>query len=407
MANYDSYGNTLSGGMRDYSAAPSPNYPLAPPTPRPGAPDMTALKLYLASTNGYPSSVSPTTGTPTRTPAPAAVAAPTANAYSDPTRAPDGRQYTDTQMGLRRLFGLAPPAMDRGQLDEYGNPPVAASAPAPLTAALSAAKTAASKASGGPSENPGGDFYSSPARGARESDQSNQDWNTHVDQVTQQLSNIGGPAVAAANYQPLPQWNKAAGEAAINAGGGPRLLNYGYGSTIVGQSTNGSKKLNSFTGVGTGAAPAGAAGVFGSPPPQSPYEQVTSHLQDIMGQAAALRANGTLEGAMQARGLENHAARMSSIFSTVAQHAHNMGALGMQQQEFNLRAAQGAPGYELATEKNRLAKTGQWDKLAALNRAEAGKGLAAPMQTVLPMTGQRNEDTNESSWYPGYPTPAR
>lgn len=374
-------------------------------TGNPSYPDMTGLKLYLASTNSYPAPAPapPPAGTPgfvNRGPGPAQ---------------PYGPAPTPPLLGfVNRGPGTAMPYGPTPASQPFTAPPWVSKmfGSSPPTAALAAASAAAAKAAPPDTSYDVGNQGRPPqfngSAGAPESATSNAAWNTHVDEVSKQLANLGVTNATAVLGQTPPTWDKGAGEAAINAGGGPRLLNYGYGSTIVGQSTNGSRKLNDFRGVGSGAAPAGAAGVYGAPPPgsQSPYDQVASHLQDIMNQAGTLRARGDLAGAMQARGLENHAARMASIFSTVAQHAHNMGALGVAQGqlgvargELALRTAQGYPAYERAVNENQLLADGRYAPVGAINRVLKGGGAAAPIQPLQPMSYGRDEDTGERTYY--------
>jgi hypothetical protein len=173
--------------------------------------------------------------------------------------------------------------------------------------------------------------------------------------VAQQLGTagtVGTPAeVSALMSGPQPGWSKEAGMAAINAPGGkPRMLNVGYGSTIIGSGSatggnnpnegaayNGAKgRANSFTGIGTGGVPAGAEGVFGAPPPgstPSPIDTARAHVNDLYKQAEMYSKSGTLWGKIQAAGLYKRAAAMHASVMGEGTIAHAMGTLGLEQQK--------------------------------------------------------------------------
>lgn len=257
------------------------------------------------------------------------------------------------------------------------------------SAAESAAQTAAAKATapvdtssdvGSQGRAP---MFNSP------SDPSVQAWNAHVAAVAAQLSNLGVPNAAGVLGQTPPTADKAAGEAAIRAGGAPRLLNYGYGSTIVGSGSGVGGKFNSFTGVGSGATPAGAAGVLGTPA-TSPFEQAQQHLLDTLNQAQTLRGRGDLASQLQARGLENQAARLGSLFNAISQHAFTQGQLGIERQRQNLAEQQARPGLLRQNQILALQQAGKLEEARRLQRMSAGESAepapisAQPMTTLIP-----------------------
>jgi len=233
----------------------------------------------------------------------------------------------------------------------------------PPSAAANAAKAAAVRSSGSdPTINTdaynrsgAGDNYpayptpgSTTERAAQGEKSSVDAWNQHVAQQLGTAGTAGTPAeVASLMAGSQPGWGKQAGLDAINAPGGkPRMLNVGYGSTIIGSgSTTGAGqsgpnktlgRANSFTGIGTGDVPEGAAGVFGAPPPgstPSPIEKARAHVNDLYKQAEMYSKSGTLWGKIQAAGLYKRAAAMHASVMGEGTIAHAMGQLNLDTQK--------------------------------------------------------------------------
>ena len=166
-------------------------------------------------------------------------------------------------------------------------------------------------------------------------------WNAHVAGVSGQLGNqgVGTPAeVAALMNGPQPGWTKQAGLDAINkTGGAPRMLNVGYGSTIVGSGSGERGQANNFVGVGTGAAPAGAAGVFGTPPGGAPstIDTMQAQLAKLNARQQMYSESGTMRGKLQAVALSRQAQRLSSQIYTEQLARHQMGSLNLETQKAN------------------------------------------------------------------------
>jgi hypothetical protein len=234
--------------------------------------------------------------------------------------------------------------------DDIARRTLAAQSP---SASADAAKTAAAKAgqnisaafntSGGYDPSGGGIPSSSTQdnnRAAAE-EASRKAWNsmTEDQQRVMQIGDGTGPSNNAdfikAMQAGLPAWNKASGEAAINqTGGKPRLLNVGYGSTIVGSGSGSHGQANNFVGVGTGAAPAGPAGVFGNTG-KAPTQLDTMHQQlaDLNARQKMFSESGTLQGKLQAVALSKQAQRLSSQIYTEMMSQHAMGTLGLETQK--------------------------------------------------------------------------
>lgn len=276
----------------------------------------------------------------------------------------------DIYQGLKGAFM---PAVGAAQRFAAG---VTGGAVSPPTRAGSAAAAAAAKAVEDPIHDNGGP--SAPAGGS-----------------------AGGSAPAG---QPLPGFDKASGMAAINEGGGPRQLNYGPGSTIYGESVNGSKKRNSFYGPGAGPTPAGAAAPAAAAGSGNPMQQAQAHLVDIMNQASALRARGDISGALQARGLESHAARMGALFTALGQHSYQQGVLGVQNREAALREQVAHPGTKIEELKAAAIGAGKLDIGRKIKAAESGQNLE-PAQAIPAMGYVRDPNTGEMKWV-GFPTDA-
>ncbi len=224
-------------------------------------------------------------------------------------------------------------------------------------------------------------------------------WNAHVVNV---LGNAGIPGdINKIIAQPKPGWDKASGEAAINVGGAPRRLNYGYGTEIVGSGSGSRGQFNSFTGVGSGAAPAGASGVLmkgqapGFDTGGTPLHAASDHINDLLARAETLRARGDLSGALQAKGLEAHAKNLTALFGALAQHGYQMGSL-------NLEAAKSRAGIIEGNIAAEQLAAGQTEKAAVTKRAAAGSALHPTVVTPVG-TYRGSADDPSSTEYMGFP----
>ncbi len=126
-----------------------------------------------------------------------------------------------------------------------------------------------------------------------------------------------------------------------------------------------------------------------------------------MNQAKALRERGDISGALQARGLESHALRMSQLFTALGQHGYQQGMLGNQRTQLMGKDAQGNPtlaGQEASFKVNtqdaiqKLLAVGTKEALA---QAEVLRHLientpAHPIAALPPFTTVRDLDAGKN-----------
>jgi hypothetical protein len=231
-------------------------------------------------------------------------------------------------------------------------------------------------------------------------------WNAHVQAVLANMTGMPQSQVAGVLSQPMPGFNKDQGEAAMQTtDGAPKLLNYGYGSTIIGSGKSESGKLNSFTGVGQGAAPAGAAGVFG--PPQG-KQSMQDELLQTMRDARALRTSGK---DMEAHRLEAQVARFTPAVNAAAEMPVRERAVAVGERnaatnagELNLKANVAEPEVDFNRGVVDALFSGDPKKIdSAMQIVAARRGAQVQDRTVAPMTYRYNPKTQQFEWM-SFPT---
>jgi hypothetical protein len=199
-------------------------------------------------------------------------------------------------------------------------------------------------------------------------------WNAHVAAAQGRLSAAGYtvPSAVALAARPQVAFDKAAGEAAVQAGGAPRLLNYGYGTDIIGSGRGVGGKFNSFTGVGQGAQAAGAAGVLGERKgPMSPMDRYN----DLIEKVQALSGKGSIAAGLTANKLLRQATAIHGAFMSEQQAA-------MMARHQQLQEAIAGPGITAATGLNALIGTRNFEEARQSQAARAGAQTVQDIATI-------------------------